>query len=120
MAQYDLMDKNLWRECPDDPDMFELIPGVKEEYLKTSEEQLDGWVAGNPQHNHTFNECCPDFSCCHPSNMWTEAQRLTFKQATPEECQKMLMFGLSGVTAELTEGIYIAGLMDDEHGTQPN
>ena len=112
MAKYDLMDKNLWRESPDDPNMFELIPGVKEEYLKTAEDQLDTWVAGDPQHNHIFDECCPDFSCCQPNTLWPEAQRMAFKNATPEQRQEMLMFGLAGLAAQQGEGIYIAGLME--------
>ena len=112
MAKYDLMDKNLWRECPDDSNVFELIPSVKEEYRKTSEEQLDTWVAGNPQHNHTFDECCPDFSCCHLNLLWPESQRIAFKTATSEVRQHMLMFGLAGIAADTSEGMYITGLTD--------
>lgn len=25
------------------------------------------WINGNSQHNEIDDECCPDFSCCHPN-----------------------------------------------------
>jgi len=33
--------------------------------------QLRRWVDGNPKHNEIDDECCPDFSCCHP-NLFTK------------------------------------------------
>lgn len=28
--------------------------------------QTKRWAMGFPQHDHKYNECCPDFSCCNP------------------------------------------------------
>lgn len=28
--------------------------------------QLLAWAQGRPYHNTVDDECCPDFSCCHP------------------------------------------------------
>lgn len=111
---YDLTDASLWQPCPDDATMLELIPGVREKYKESCDTQLQSWLDGKPEHNTLFNECCPDFSCCHPSLMWSDAQRKTFFEATPEVRQHMLMFGLAGIAAQTDEGIYIAGLTSGE------
>jgi hypothetical protein len=36
------------------------------DYQKRVLEQGDAWLNGKPKHNFIDNECCPDFSCCHP------------------------------------------------------
>jgi hypothetical protein len=28
--------------------------------------QTLAWAQGRPYHNPVDDECCPDFSCCHP------------------------------------------------------
>jgi hypothetical protein len=28
--------------------------------------QTRAWVNGEAKHNEVDDECCPDFSCCHP------------------------------------------------------
>ena len=28
--------------------------------------QALAWAEGRPYHNRIDDECCPDFSCCHP------------------------------------------------------
>lgn len=95
--KYDLNDRSLWQQCPDDPEMLELIPSVKEEYSKSCEVQLADWVAGSSVHNVAFNECCPDFSCCNPKLLWPEEQRKVFASATPEVQQQMLTMGLQAM-----------------------
>jgi hypothetical protein len=36
------------------------------EYANRVRLQGLAWVAGMPFHNRIDDECCPDFSCCHP------------------------------------------------------
>ena len=36
------------------------------QYRNRVREQLQSWVLGTSFHNKVDNECCPDFSCCHP------------------------------------------------------
>lgn len=31
--------------------------------------QTFAWAEGRPYHNRVDDECCPDFSCCHPDLM---------------------------------------------------
>ena len=49
--------------------------------------QTDEWVRGNPIHNTVDDECCPDFSCCNPSNLQPLEIRKTF-QAVCEQADK--------------------------------
>ena len=75
----------------------------------TSDEQLERWVAGDPQHNHDLpdgGECCPDFSCCRPELLAPVEVRETFAKATEEQRDGMLMMFLGGLIAG-HEGIYI-------------
>ena len=30
------------------------------------------WLNGKPRHNHIDQECCIDFSCCHPDLFTTD------------------------------------------------
>lgn len=30
------------------------------------------WAMGTPNHNRIDDECCPDFSCCHPELFETD------------------------------------------------
>lgn len=47
----------------------------------TALEQLDLWVSGKSVHNEDRQECCPDFSCCDPSNLADEKTRIKFANA---------------------------------------
>ncbi len=42
------------------------------------EHQLNEWVKGNPVHNKTDDECCPDFSCCNPQALQPKEIRIVF------------------------------------------
>ena len=43
--------------------------------------QMERWVGGDSVHNSERDECCPDFSCCHPGLIWTEEKRKKFAEA---------------------------------------
>lgn len=82
---------------------FELKPGSRHYTMKESslplyklavQHQLDQWVKGNSVHNRSFDECCPDFSCCVPQTKWHKDRRLAFANATPEERAAMLHMAL--------------------------
>lgn len=53
-------------------------------YKERCNRQLEEWVKGNPIHNTTDDECCPDFSCCKPEFLQPLEIRKTFK----EVCKK--------------------------------
>ena len=68
----------------------------------TSDEQLERWVAGDPQHNHDLpdgGECCPDFSCCTPETLAPRETRVAFAKANSEERNGMLMMFLGAAIA---------------------
>lgn len=35
-------------------------------YHERARVQALKWAMGQPYHNNIDDECCPDFSCCHP------------------------------------------------------
>lgn len=35
-------------------------------YRERARSQALSWAMGNSYHNNIDDECCPDFSCCHP------------------------------------------------------
>jgi hypothetical protein len=39
---------------------------MKAGYQERVRVQTLRWAMGDPYHNSVDNECCPDFSCCHP------------------------------------------------------
>ncbi len=45
--------------------------------------QLFLWVFGKSTHNHTTDECCPDFSCCEPSLKEPFIKRLKYAVKQP-------------------------------------
>lgn len=49
----------------------------------TPKEQLKLWVKGKSVHSKTKNEdeCCPDFSCCHPYLLAPLHERQAFSEA---------------------------------------
>lgn len=76
----------------------------------TSDEQLAGWLAGEPSCPNDAGECCPDFSCCQPSLLADETVRRRFKEATDEERHAMLFGFLGAAMALMTDGdVYVAG-----------
>ncbi len=84
---------------------------MKEEYAipyrEHNAKQLASWLEGKPKHNHFSNECCPDFSCCSPENLWPEEKRKQFAAANDED--RMLM--IFGQIPDMTEKtVYLAGL----------
>lgn len=41
-------------------------------YKQRVKSQLLSWARGAPFHNPVDDECCPDFSCCHPDLFETD------------------------------------------------
>lgn len=42
-------------------------PSQSASYRERMRVQCLSWAMGNPYHERTDNECCPDFSCCDPA-----------------------------------------------------
>lgn len=80
----------------------------------TNREQLEQWVAGNPQHNHVLDECCPDFSCCRPELLAPEHERRAFQKANAVARAGMLGPFIERAVA-LRVKIYVAGDHGEEH-----
>ncbi len=59
-------------------------------------EQLDEWVKGNPIHNKTRDECCPDFSCCNgrlaPKNVRERFAKAYYEGDKETQYQMLSMF----------------------------
>jgi hypothetical protein len=55
--------------------------------VMTPDEQLQSWLQGQPMHNPTRDECCPDFSCCHPELLAPEHVRKAFVDAHARGCE---------------------------------
>ncbi len=84
-------------------------------------EQLDLWVRGKSLHRYdpeypkdnSQGECCPDFSCCRPSNKATREERELFQQLylseKHEEYERMLMMFMGKAVGSMEVNIYIAG-----------
>ena len=73
----------------------------------TSQEQLDAWVAGNPQCPNDRDECCPDFSCCKPELLAAPEVRRAFVAANNDQRMGFLMNFLGAFSEG--EKIHIAG-----------
>lgn len=88
----------------------------------TINEQLEKWVNGQPIHNTSCDECCPDFSCCNPSLLAEESVRKRFAQAVAEGDERlkheMLGMFLGAALSAAGKGtqVHIAG--DEPGGTQ--
>jgi hypothetical protein len=50
-------------------------------YVERLNKQTLDWVNGNPKHNYTDGECCPDFSCCNPELLAAKEVRELFYKA---------------------------------------
>lgn len=60
-------------------------------YRRTCGEQLASWYVGKPIHNEYADECCPDFSCCHPEMLWPKEKREKFITSSHREQEEMLV-----------------------------
>ena len=85
---------------------------AKKGYKNRAKQQLEEWVKSNPQHNKIDDECCPDFSCCHPKLLQPEEIRKVFSVAN--EDTRMSMLGMFLGAAFSTMGVeedtvYISG-----------
>lgn len=89
----------------------------------TSDQQLQMWVDGSPQHKgdkeDPHSQCCPDFSCCRPDFLQPREVREAFAaaRAADDEDQQMRMLGqfLGAAIATEFDGrpkVYIAGIPD--------
>lgn len=68
--------------------------------VKTSQEQLDLWVNGESTHRQLQGddyECCPDFSCCHPTLLQPVEVREAFRSASLARRNLFLMPFLGGL-----------------------
>lgn len=83
------------------------------EEIARREEQLKLWESGDPKHNAIDDECCPDFSCCHPTLLADEVIRKAFMSAysAPGEDHLIFMMGFlqqaleeMGHTVETSDG----------------
>ncbi len=79
-------------------------------YRASLKAQLESWVAGKPTHCHFSDECCPDFSCCHPEGLWPEHKRRIFASAGKSVQMEMLMGALVTLTSEtkINTKVYVA------------
>ena len=79
----------------------------------TPNEQLDHWIRGDSMHNHERDECCPDFSCCHPAGAWPTEKREEFarKYRAGEDVLPMLMGALADI---VPDGVHVAGTTPTE------
>jgi len=65
--------------------------------------QLDKWVAGQSLHNDEQDICCPDFSCCKPSLLRPESERIDFAKANDDLKLVMLITFLGAMIADIAD-----------------
>lgn len=82
-------------------------PLVFKSYDESVQHQLKEWLEGRPWHNTHSDECCPDFSCCHPDLLWAEDMRKQFVEARGEDRSAMLMSSLGCLLTKNVPGIVI-------------
>lgn len=89
--------------------MSKEIKGISME--ERNNNQISEWVNGNPIHNKTDGQCCPDFSCCKPHLLADKDVRIKFKEANDSDRFGMLTYFLSALIASETpeEKVHIAG-----------
>lgn len=75
-------------------------------YRESAKKQLESWLNGKPNHNDYSDECCPDFSCCSPQDVWPMEMRERFVNGTEEEREEMMMACLS--TRVTNENVYVS------------
>lgn len=87
-------------------------------YMEGAAHQLREWCEGRPYHNpyspdgahgpeRTDGECCPDFSCCKPENIWSKERRYAFLAASGADRERMLFGALFNLVDP--DKTYIAG-----------
>jgi len=87
-----------------------------EKYVKSLDHQIREWAKGNSTHNHEFNECCPDFSCCKSHLQAPEEVRQIYYNAYSKGDDKTTHRLLGEFLTRLVESevpdkkIYITGL----------
>lgn len=79
-------------ELSEDLQYWVMKPEYAIPYRASIEAQTKSWLEGKPIHNTFSDECCPDFSCCSPENLWPEEKRKQF-QAASEDDRILMMFG---------------------------
>jgi hypothetical protein len=75
----------------------------------TFDEQLQGWLAGEPRCPNDRGECCPDFSCCKPQLLQPLEVRRQFMAAPPAQRQRMLMGFLGSFVAAIDPKARVIG-----------
>lgn len=71
------------------------------DYKERREIQLKNWLEGISIHNHTDNECCPDYSCCKPELLQPVKIRKEYIKADEEQRSIMEFdFMLKGIKKE--------------------
>jgi hypothetical protein len=83
--------------------------------VMNADEQLQGWLRGEPKCPNDRGECCPDFSCCVPELLAPEIERRAFVDADQETREEMLMGFLCGAVPALAGDtkVHIAGTTPD-------
>lgn len=82
----------------------------------TPDEQITRWVAGESVCPNTWDECCPDFSCCVPKLLAPVEIRQAFAAASPADRMKYLG-GFLGAAFEAVapdKKVHISGTSDPE------
>ena len=85
----------------------------------TSDEQMAEWVSGNPLHNDTLDECCPDFSCCKPELLASLECRKAFVVADKETRMSFLGTFLGAAMSSMGEKAHVVGADDPEKQCGP-
>ena len=52
-----------------------LSPPPPPDYAERVRKQTFAWAMGLPYHDEVTDECCPDFSCCHPELLETDHEK---------------------------------------------
>lgn len=88
----------------------------KSGYSERLHKQTLDWLNGDPKHNKTDDECCPDFSCCNPELLAPKEVREIFYQAEKSGNHKLVDRMLGEFLSKMIDTIpskpkvHIAGL----------
>ena len=74
----------------------------------TLEEQLERWVAGDPQCPNDAGNCCPDFSCCKHSLLAALPDRRRYKAGSKKRREEMEYAFLHVALANAERAAYVA------------
>jgi hypothetical protein len=89
-------------EKSEDGEYWIMRPEFREKYQASVRAQLDSWIAGTPEHNHFAGECCPDFSCCSPQNIWPLERRQKFADGDAQTRERMCFESIAESVASFT------------------